>query len=92
MKTIDPQWPYLVNLDGLIALQLPGTRGTEEVGESCGEWGSWIDENGNPAGVRLMFLPERFLQDSNIVRAKNVKIENGELIISFTMIGYRKKS
>lgn len=82
--TVVPQWPYLVKTDGSISLQPPQGPGDETtLGDSCGEWGSYIDEHGRPAGVRLMFLPDEFSRGSSFVRAKNARQVDGDLIVSF---------
>ena len=79
-----PQWPYLVETDGSISLKPPQGPGDEApLGDSCGEWGSYLDEHGRPAGVRLMFLPAEFSRDSSFVHARNARYADGELIVFF---------
>src|SRR4030095_14057786 len=83
MTTV-PQWPYLVEIDGHISLQPPEDSGVDSpVGDCCGEWGSHLDEQGQPIGVRLMFLPDDFSRDSSFVRAKNARQADGDLIVFF---------
>ena len=84
MITTTPQWPYLVQIDDTISL-LPAESSDAEppLGDYCGEWGSYIGESGKPAGVRLMFALDYIPRDSNFTQAKNIREQDGDLIILF---------
>jgi hypothetical protein len=84
MRTTVPQWPYLVVTDGKISLHGPEeTSADVDLGDYCGEWGSHLNESGEAVGVRLMLLPEKFFKENGFVGAKNIEMDNGDLIILF---------
>jgi hypothetical protein len=84
MITAVPQWPYLVEIDGVISLQAPNGAGAgSPLGDCCGEWGSHLDEKRQPVGVRLMYLSDDFSRESSFVRAKNAGQADGDLIVFF---------
>ena len=84
MITAVPQWPYLVEIDGVVWLQPPDPASVgSPLGDGCGEWGSHLDWKRQPVGVRLMFLPDDFSRDSGFVRAKNARQMNGDLVFFF---------
>jgi hypothetical protein len=84
MTTVAPQWPYLVQIDGTIQLASPGDFSTEQsLGDYCGEWGSYLDEHGKPAGVRLMFFLDNVPQNSEFLRAVNTTERRGDFVVLF---------
>jgi len=82
MISIVPQWPYLEQVEGVMCLQSPGTPVSNgEVGDWCGEWGAYLDDDGHPAGVRLMFVPD--CVSTVLLQSKNVADMDRDLIVSF---------
>ena len=71
-------------VDGLIALVNPEhpLKG-EETGEYWGEWGSYVDEQGVSAGVRLMCLADEF-RHSSFHLASNLEQEAGDALVVLT--------
>jgi hypothetical protein len=57
MMTTVSQWPYLVEIDGVISLQPPDIAGADSrLGDVCGEWGSHLDEKRQPGGCQTDVL------------------------------------
>lgn len=84
MITVVPQWPYLVLVEGALRLEEPVTgSATEQVGDWCGEWGSYVDEHGKVRGVRLMFFLANIPQVSEVLRASNTREEGGDFLVLF---------
>ena len=84
MTTVAPHWPYLVRIEDTIRLESPACFSTQEpMGYYCGEWGSYLDEHGKPAGVRLMFFLENVQGNSEFLRALNTKERGGDFIVLF---------
>lgn len=84
MITVVPQWPYFMLVEGAIRLEEPvAGSATEEVGDYCGEWGSYLDEYGKIRGVRLMFFLGNIPQDSEFLRASNTQEEEGDFLVLF---------
>jgi hypothetical protein len=83
MTTVIPQWPYLIPVEGTIRLEEPSaaSRTTEELGEWCGEWGSYLDGQGSVSGVRLMFFLGNVPEGSEFLRANNIRQEGGDFIV-----------
>ena len=84
MTVVVPQWPYLVQADGTIRLE-PGEGFVAEqpLGDYCGEWGSYLDGQRRPVGVRLMMFFDIVPRDSEFLRASNTREERGDLIVLF---------
>jgi hypothetical protein len=79
-----PQWPYLVLIEGEITLQESEPSATElPLGDYCGEWGSHLDREQKPDGVRLMFLFDFLSRDADFARANNVREDADDLIVLF---------
>ena len=85
MISVVPQWPYLVQVDGTIRLEEPvaPSAAEQEVGDWCGEWGSYVDQHGKVRGVRLMFFVGNIPQDSGFLRARNTRPEGGDFLVLF---------
>jgi hypothetical protein len=84
MTTIVPRWPYLVQMDGAITLQEPDASGVSLLlGDYCGEWGSYLDQDQHPVGVRLMFFFDYLPRNADFTQASNVKTDGGDLIVLF---------
>jgi len=85
MITTVPQWPYLVEINGRITLQEPDASGIgSPLGDYCGEWGSYLDQDQQPVGVRLMFFFDHLPRDTDFTRANNVKADGGDLVVLFS--------
>jgi hypothetical protein len=84
MITTVPQWPYLVKIDGVITLHEADASGVgQPLGDYCGEWGSYLDQDQQPVGVRLMMFFDYLPRDADFTRASNVKTDDGDLIVLF---------
>jgi hypothetical protein len=72
-----------MQVDGTIRLEEPGRPATaeQEVGDWCGEWGSYVNQHGKVCGVRLMFFLGNVPQDSEFLRANNTRAEGFDFLV-----------
>ena len=71
-------------VEGAIRLEEPvAGSATEEVGDYCGEWGSYLDEHGEIRGVRLMFFLGNVPLDSEFLGAITPQEEGGDFLVLF---------
>ena len=84
MISTTPQWPYLVEIGGCITLQEADSSGVElPLGDYCGEWGSYLDKDQQPIGLRIMFIFDYLSRENIFTRANNIKMDGGDLIVLF---------